>query len=571
MARPVTNKIREYVVKVKKKNGDTYVIQRQARYDPEKGYAVTLSERLIGKIPKGQTEIVPTRTKRKKADTDDLAGVGSEVSASRSYVGMLEILEWVGKTTGIDDAVRRAFPEEADALKAISIARYLVASDGDSLPKIEEFCLMHKLPYNEGISEDIYHDLFIQIGKNESIIQKYNNERAKKLSNTDCIAFDTTTCSTYSNNIKQARYGYNKDEECLPCFKIVTIYSVKDKQPIAFTTQPGNISDVVSVTNAIKELDFLDVKNFTLLMDNGFYSEQNLLNLYYNSVNFLILANKNIKFIKEQIEDSISELGSGDSICRFDDDIHLTSKKIKRKFSGFIDDNKVELEKNINIHIYKSRDRAYLYTKKIDQKILTVSNKIKNKFNDFSEDDEYIIKNFYSKEESDDGNYKYTFNNIAYLEKIKKSGVFVLVSNNFSNPNTALKWYRLRENIEDFFCMLKNNANGKRARVWSDEAIRGRLFVQFIALNYYLFLYNKLDEVKNNLNNEIQKLDITKTTLSKLKNLYNWLAHKSLSQILIWLDCREEITVKNSKGQSRWSSEITARDSLFLEKLGYSS
>jgi len=89
MARPVTNKIREYVVKVKKKNGDTYVIQRQARYDPEKGYAVTLSERLIGKIPKGQTEIVPTRTKRKKADTDDLAGVGSEVSASRSYVGML--------------------------------------------------------------------------------------------------------------------------------------------------------------------------------------------------------------------------------------------------------------------------------------------------------------------------------------------------------------------------------------------------------------------------------------------------------------------------------------------------
>ena len=65
MARPVTNKVREYVVKVKQKNGDTYVLQRQARYDPEKGYAITVSEKLIGKIPKGGTEIIPTRAKRK--------------------------------------------------------------------------------------------------------------------------------------------------------------------------------------------------------------------------------------------------------------------------------------------------------------------------------------------------------------------------------------------------------------------------------------------------------------------------------------------------------------------------
>ena len=44
MARPVTNKIRKYVVKVKQKNGDTYVLERQSRYDSDKGYAVTISE-----------------------------------------------------------------------------------------------------------------------------------------------------------------------------------------------------------------------------------------------------------------------------------------------------------------------------------------------------------------------------------------------------------------------------------------------------------------------------------------------------------------------------------------------
>lgn len=568
MARPVTNKIREYVVKVKQKNGDTYVLQRQARYDSEKGYAITVSEKLIGKIPKGETEIIPTRAKRKN-DTENPAPStesANSISASRSYVGMLEILEWVGEATGIDKALKKAFPEEADALKVISLARYLVASDGDSLPKIEEFCLTHKLPYND-ISEDIYHDLFQKIGINEDIIQKYNNERARELSYDNCIAFDSTTCSTYSSRLKQARYGYNKDFEKLPCFKVITLYSIKDKQPIAFTTQPGNISDVISVTNALKEIDFLDIKNFTFIMDNGFYSEKNIISLYLNSINFLLLANKNIKFIKDQVDLSLDELNNGESICQFDDDIRLTSKQVEKKFSGEIDGKKVEITKNINIHIYKSRDRSYLYAKKIDQKISSIRRKLQDNIYDFSVDENTIIENFYKKEEYD-GNFRYTFNNKSYYEALNKSGIFTLVSNNFNDADSALKWYRLRENIEDFFCLLKNNANGKRARVWSDEVLRGKLFVQFIALSYYLFLYNKIEDVKTNLINDIKDVNTTKTNRDKLKNLSNWISHKSLSQILIWFDCRYEMTVKSSKGQSRWSSEITARDSLFLERLG---
>ena len=567
MARPVTNKIREYIVKIKRKNGDVYVLQRQSRYDPEKKYAVTISEKLLGKIPKGGTEVVPTRAKRKKVAVDTSAEADDKVSASRSYVGMLEILDWVGKTTGIDAALKIAFPEESDALKAISIARYLVASDGDSLPKIEEFCLTHQLPYDT-ISEDIYHDLFEKIGTNENIIQKYNHERARKLSRDSCIAFDSTTCSSYSNNIKQARYGYNKDNEKLPCYKVVTIYSVKDKQPIAFTTQPGNISDVISVSNAIKELKFLDVKNFTFIMDNGFYSEKNIVTLYLNYINFLILANKNSKFIDEQISSSLKELNNGESVCAFDDDIHLTSKQIEKKFSGDIDGKKIEITRNINVHIYKSRDRSYLYAKKTDQKMSSIVDKLKNNIYDFSDEENTIINKFYNKRELEDNTVEYVFNNELYSDRLNRSGTFVLLSNSFSDSNIALKWYRLRENIEDFFCMLKNNANGRRARVWSDEALRGRLFVQFIALSYYLFLYSRIDNIKSDLFNDIKNNNIGKTKLDKLKNLYSWISHKSLSQILIWFDCRYEMTVNSGKGRSRWTSEITARDALLLEKLG---
>ncbi|MBR5999944.1 MAG: hypothetical protein IK089_01645, partial [Oxalobacter sp.] len=68
--------------------------------------------------------------------------------------------------------------------------------------------------------------------------------------------------------------------------------------------------------------------------------------------------------------------------------------------------------------------------------------------------------------------------------------------------------------------------------------------------------------------NDIKNNNIGKTKLDKLKNLYSWISHKSLSQILIWFDCRYEMTVNSDNGQSRWTSESTARDALLLEKLG---
>ena len=102
-----------------------------------------------------------------------------------------------------------------------------------------------------------------------------------------------------------------------------------------------------------------------------------------------------------------------------------------------------------------------LYAKNIDQKMLSVMYKLKDNNYDFSDGENMIIKNFYDKEEHDNNSVKYKFKRGMYLDKLNKSGIFALVSNNFTDPNDTLKWYRLRENIEDFFCMLKIMQMGK--------------------------------------------------------------------------------------------------------------
>ena len=83
-------------------------------------------------------------------------------------VGMKDIIDHIGKVSGIDDAVYSSTDIDT-AQKIISLARYLLATNGQSLPGIQNWQFNHPLPYEDGISEDVYHNLFVQVGMDESL------------------------------------------------------------------------------------------------------------------------------------------------------------------------------------------------------------------------------------------------------------------------------------------------------------------------------------------------------------------------------------------------------------------
>jgi hypothetical protein len=138
---------------------------------------------------------------------------------------MNDILAHVGNVSGIDDALF-ASTDEGTALKIMSIARFLVATNGDSLPHIETWQLTHPIPYVDGITEDVYYNLCKSIGIDETFRQSLFYERCRQLGNNPLIAFDSTTQSTYSENQVDARYGFNKDKDGLKTIKHLILYSV---------------------------------------------------------------------------------------------------------------------------------------------------------------------------------------------------------------------------------------------------------------------------------------------------------------------------------------------------------
>ena len=133
MARKRSDEIVTRIIRQRQKNGDIYVIERKCRYDSEKKYNVVLSSRIVGKIPLGQDQVVPTRPKRSNGEKVSISD--HPLIARRMKVGMMDIIDHIGKVSGIDDAIY-ANTDIGTAQKILSLARYLLGTNGQTLPGI---------------------------------------------------------------------------------------------------------------------------------------------------------------------------------------------------------------------------------------------------------------------------------------------------------------------------------------------------------------------------------------------------------------------------------------------------
>lgn len=578
MPRKPTGKITYNRAKVPQKNGDIYIYEREYQYDPETKKTKRIYNRLVAKIPKGTNKEVPLRPKRSSKKEPYASSINNnDLLASRKRIGLMNILEHAGKASGIDQALYASI-DHITADKIISIARFLVATSGDTLPHIETWQLTHPIPYADGITEDIYYCLCKNIGINETFRQKLFYERCRQLKKHPLIAFDSTTSSTYSENQLDARYGFNKDKDGLKTIKYLTLYSVEDHQPIAFAKQPGNLPDVTSLSNTLEQLEVLGVHGAEIVTDNGYYSEENLASMCLARFWFITLVKTSSAWVRREldahmegilcIENRQADLGGvyGCTVMlkhHFQKTRRYANKK-KRLEKGDVE----TFEKRLYLHLYynpikKENDDSAFYRmvdglkKQLEEGVpvssMTATAKKK-------------VEKYLSVRRKKGGSaVLVSYNPEACREACRYHGYFALVSNHEKNQFEALKKYRQREKIEEYFQMAKEDAGVTRPRVWYADHLMGRMIIQFTALSYEDYLRFQIGKMKENLGQETNKpKEVQKMELS----LKKWLEDTSFSNILRWFDAYETTEVSTTVANRRWNSEITKRDHMFLEKLG---
>ena len=547
-------------------NGDIYVYERVTAYNQKTRKTYTVSQKLKGKIKAGTTEMVPTRPKKAKVEEP-------VIGAARQHTGLTDILEWVGKASGIDDDVNASF-SGGDAAKILSIARYWIATSGNTLPRLEAWQVMHPLPYQDTISEDVYGELFRSVGRNEAGIQSYFSSRSARLSNSPVLAFDSTTISTYSENQSEARQGFNKDGDGLNTIKLLTLYSVEGCEPLAFAKQPGNVPDVISIENTLAQLKCLNVKRPLIVTDNGYYSEKNMTEFVLRNMKFLTLVDTNVRWVRRAVDDLRETIAGMASTCPFDPTVcgatvskmHEFRRVRQRSRNGKAAGEEETFSRRLYVHIFYSPDNKAKKELAFRKKLLELKSQLEDGVTEFTTTAQRTIAKYLSQSRKGPGGLlKVGFNNEAIAEAKRYFGYFALASNQTMNTFAALEKYRLREKIEELFAVQKGGLDGARPRTWYPDNLRGRQFAQFIALGYHCFLTKRIKEMQARLGDK--ENGKSKARIKLEKKLDKWLDQRSLAQILDWFDCIETTRVKTAAGNQRWSTESIARDKIFLELL----
>ena len=589
MARPVSGEIKTCEIRREQKNGSIYVYEREYIYDPVKRQNKTLRDTLLYKIVDGVQ--MPTRPKKKPVaqaaaneNNENQEQKEETLTATKKRTGAAKILDVVGEKSGIDQALYD-ITHVGDAKKILSLARFLVCTDGHTLPYITEWQLTHALPYEDGITEDIYGDLFKRIGLNFELSQKYFKKRIDWCKCGLLIAYDSTTEGTYSQKLDNARYGYNKEGLKLPVIKFLVLYSINDGQPIAYARQSGNQSDMASIHNAIMQFKALgvDVSAIELVTDNGYYSNDNLSELITESIAFITRVKLDNNWVKEEIDKHFDELKQPSNYFTQDQNVSGIVIPVAREFTrtckrsdkrtGIKKGDTIRFKATVYLYLYFNEDIKTHEDREFRKEVASFQADINNGFclDEFNVQAKAKAKKFLRINEGENKTSTAIFNDDAIKEASKYHGIMALVGSKEQTPAEVYRKYRLRGKIEQSFQIKKDDCDGNRPRCQSDAVYNGRLFVQFVAMGYYDYLYGEINRIKREVDDVLAKRSAEKVSADDLRTyrqLKTWLHDLSLERILAWFDVYETSFVSYKLKKRTWTSSTTKRDQLFLRLLG---
>jgi transposase len=511
-----------------KRSGITYAYKSISHWDKEKKQS-RAKRTLIGRVNEVTKEIQPTRGTRKAH--------GERVSsyARRRFYGAAHLLDAIGEKTGVAEDLKRCFPDAWE--KILSIAYYLILEDRNPLSRFPKWALTHKHPYGGELSSQQSSGLFASImeeGRDE-----FFKLQGKRRAGEEFWAYDTTSISSYSKLLKQVRRGVNKDHDHLPQINLALLFGEQSNLPFYYRKLPGNISDVKTVRGLLADMDFFGHKKIKLVMDRGFYSEENMNALYRDHVKFLIAPRKSVNFVKTELEKVREHVRDWQNYSKKHElHMHTVSTKWQYSHERPYKGDVLKENKRLYLHFYYNGDKALDDEKSFNNLLCSLQDELRS--GKLRPEHKKQYEKYFSVTRTSKREVKITPRQQAIDEAKLNYGYFVLMSNEIKDAGRALDIYRNKDVVEKAFGDLKGRLNFSRALVSSEQCFDGKLFVEFIALIYLSYIKKQMQR----------------------KGLFkNYTMHSLLDELDL-IECCEEPGHKTRIG------EVTKRQSELFEAMG---
>ncbi len=477
------------VYQTDKRSGITYAYESVSFWDKDKKQS-RAKRKLIGRLDKESGQIIPTdgrcKPKHEVASTPKRGPVPT-IETARCFYGATYLFDVIGEKLGIVQDLKQCFPNTYKQI--LSITYYLILEENNPLFRFEKWSNLHRHPYGKDISSQRSSELFASITEEDKT--SFFKLQGKRRIDKEFWAYDTTTISSNSELLRQVQYGKNKENDPLPQFNLALVFGEESNLPFYYRKLAGNIPDSKTVKNLLFDLDVLGFSKMKLVMDRGFYSEENINGLLKEHVKFLMAAKISLTFVRNELDAIYDGFRSFE---HFSEKYELYTQTVQsewqytqaRPYKG----DTLKDTKRMYIHFYYNLDKATEDEKSFDRKLLAMRSELKSGKR-IPEHEKQYAKYFEVKTTPKRG-ITVTVKEAAVKEAKRYYGFFALISNEKMDATTALEIYRNKDVVEKAFGNLKERLNMRRTLVSSEQSLDGKLFVEFIALIYLSYIKKQM-------------------------------------------------------------------------------
>lgn len=227
-------------------------------------------------------------------------------------------------------------------------------------------------------------------------------------------------------------------EEIDKQIRFLLIVDKDTRNPLFFRLLPGNMLDVSTLRNTLNELERYNIKNSFVYVDAGFFSEENISEMYEHGVEFLTRLPSLRIIYKQLIEKDLHDIESIQYAVRYG------------KRGMFVKQKEINLfGKKVYAHIVLDPERKGREMKK------------------------FLLNVIDEKEKHEEHDLEYM---------LKTRGIMILVSSFKLDRDEVVPTYYVRQTAEMLFGFSKDDLKIVPLRVHSEGTLRGFLFLQFLAL-----------------------------------------------------------------------------------------
>lgn len=444
------------------KTGVTYIYESTSYWDKDKKQP--RNKRVcIGKLDSKTGDLIPSRRILPTSTTT------TDITAMAKVIGPTYLLDEIDKQFGIGKLLKKSCPMHYEQIKAV--AYYLVINGGplshcgdwatSYFPEMaNELC-------SQRISE-ILQD--INIDTKQTFLKQWLN----KMPENDYYCYDITSISSYSECNEYVKYGYNRDKEKLPQLNLAVVFGQKTGLPVYYNSLPGDITDVITLTNLIKTMCMVSDKKLHYIMDKGFYSKKNIDNLLDSRMKFTIAIPLSNKWLQSVIDDIYLEINDPEYYHQIGQDTMYVSSKIypwgKERYRCYL-------------HLYYNPYLRACDIDKFNAKLIMYKTELES--GKLIKEHQEAYDTFFTISTTPKRGTKVIYNKESVRTYITRyTGFYAVLTNSIKDPIEALYVYRNKDVVEKCFDDLKNQLDMKRLRIHSSQAMEAKLFMQFIALIY---------------------------------------------------------------------------------------